>query len=607
MLSGPISETVGGRLAILNRSSDGHIDNTTLNRPEASQEDRVVRATLEWKPTEDWDITLKLEDGTFDSIGRNVEVLKPVMLDGLDPTKVPSYSHMLATLTSGQVILDSNQDGKRQSNGDFSYNDTKNATLTIERDINDLSLTSVSGYNAYTYNELCDCDFIGAPIFNIASNENYKQVSQELRLASAEKQTVSWIGGLFYQSSTIDFNDSVNVPTNSVIISKAISPALLGASTKRNFDQDTSLYAGFLQTTWNINDSNRLILGARYTQETKEAGRHQYHVTPTNVALSAGKPTDPYNMLWAAFGIDPHEVKGNRDESGFNPQVTYQFDLNKHNHLYASYTTGFKSGGFDVRSNSAPNALGGIYNTAGTNGSWEFENEKAKNYEIGGKFVLADGAAELNVAIFRSEFSDMQTSQFDGKLSFNVTNAGEAVVQGLEIDGRWAIIDDLLLRGGVSFIDFNYTKFPNSQCYFGQVDNIGAVGDGVCDATGKNREFVPETQGNIGVDYSFYFNNNWKLASTLDVIYSASYLTTPSLDPKFEQPAYTKINARIALSGVDDKWELALLGQNLTDESVVTYANGLPFATVLTAGKASGYYAFYDQPRTIAVQATVKF
>jgi outer membrane receptor protein involved in Fe transport len=286
--------------------------------------------------------------------------------------------------------------------------------------------------------------------------------------------------------------------------------------------------------------------------------------------------------------------------------------------IYASYTTGFKSGGFDVRANAHPdptiNNAFNITSDASTTpptvtvrpieGTFEFEEEEVTNYEIGGKFVLAEGAAELNIALFRSDFTNMQTSQFDGGVSFNVTNAGVATVQGLEVDGRWAAADSILLRGGFAFIDFEYTDFKNSQCYFGQEDPDD---DNICDATGKRREFTPELQGNAGIDHTVEFSNGLKLVSTLDVIYSADYLTTPSLDPKFKQDAYTKINARIALSGDDDMWELALIGKNLTDESVVTYANGLPVATTLTADTSSGYYAFYERPRNIAIQGTIRF
>jgi iron complex outermembrane recepter protein len=623
VLSGPFSETFSGRLALLDSSVDGFMENTTLNRDESADENQVVRASLRWQPTDDWDINLKIEDGSFDSDGRNVEVVKPVfnpnpVYDPATNNLIPpvAYQTVLSYLTQGQYFLDTTQDFKREANGDYSYNDMENQTLSIEYETDNHTITSVTGHNAYNYQELCDCDFTGGSGFSILSDEDYTQVSQELRIASSEDQTFSYLGGVFFQSSSLDFHDVVGVPTDSFIATAFISRigataanALRGASTQRDFEQDTDLSAIFAQGTWNFTDTSRLILGARYTTETKEASRHQYHVTPTGVVLPQGTIADTYNGIWSIFKIDPHTVDGDRDESAFTPLITYQFDLNSTDMLYASYTTGFKSGGFDVRSNAAPNELGGIYNgpspIPNIEGSWEFEEEKVKNFELGGKFLF-DGVAELNVALFRSEFADMQTSQFDGSLSFNVTNAGEALVQGLEVDGRWAVAEPVLLRGGVAFIDFEYTDFKNAQCYFGQVDNIGPSNDSICDATGKRREFTPEIQGNLGVDYTIEFSG-MKLVSTLDVIYSSDYLTTPSLDPKFKQDAYTKINARIALSGNDDMWELALIGKNLTDESIVTYANGLPVASVLTSGTSSGYYAFYEKPVTVALQGTIKF
>ncbi|GGY62691.1 TonB-dependent receptor [Cellvibrio zantedeschiae] len=604
VLSGPISDTVGGRMAILSRKTDGFIENTTLDRNESADKDQVIRATLEWKPTDTWDITLKLEDGSFDSNGRNIEVIKPVTNSALNTTKDPNpYKTILSYLTAGAFQLDTTEDGKRQSNGDYSYNDTNNITLTAEHDIGGMTLTSVTGYNGYTYSELCDCDFTGASGFNIYSDEKYRQVSQELRLTSAADQKITWIGGLFYQGSNIKFHDKVFVPTNSVIAT-AVSPLLRGASTQRDFNQDTSLYAVFGQVTWNITDTNRLILGGRYSSETKDADRAQYHVSPTGDLLPLGTVNDPYNKLWVGFKVDPHNVKGDRSESGFDPQIIFQQDINKTDRLYASYTTGFKSGGYDVRANSAPTALGGLYPGNDTNGSWEFEKEDVKNYELGGKFLLASGSAELNIALFRSDFTNMQTSQFDGSLSFNVTNAGEARVQGLEVDGRWAITSNLLMRGGASYLDFEYLDFPNGQCAFGQAANSGPT---ACDQTGMRREFVPKYQGNVGWDYDIDLPNGWKLANTLDVVFNSGYLTTPSLDSRFEQSSYTKINARIALSGADEKWEVALVGKNLTDESVITYANGLPVASVLTKGAGSGFYAFYEPARSVAIQGTIKF
>lgn len=624
VLSGPISDTVGGRLAILESSIDGFMENTILERDESGDKNRVVRATLQWKPTDAWDIILKMEDGSFDSEGRNVEavnaVYNPNPVYDKKGNLIPpvSYRNVLSTLTHAEYLLDTTHDWKRESNGDYSYNDTENVTLTIERDIGENTLTSTTGYNAYTYEELCDCDFTGAPGFNILSNEDYNQVSQELRINSPEDQTVSYLGGVFFQSSDLMFHDAIQVPTNS-FIATAISPLLRGASTERVFEQDTNLYAIFGQATWNFTDLSRLIVGARYTEEEKEASRRQFHITPTGTELPLGTPNDAYNRLWGVFKVEPYNtIRGDRDESSVTPLITFQHDLNGTDMLYASFTTGFKSGGFDVRANAHPDpTVNNAFNITSDNstvpatitikpieGTFEFEDEEVKNYEIGGKFVLAGGAAELNLALFRSEFTNMQTSQFDGGVSFNVTNAGEATVQGLEVDGRWAVSEPVLLRGGFAFIDFEYTDFKNSQCYFGQEDPDD---DNICDATGKRREFTPELQGNAGVDYTINFNNGLKLVNTLDVIYSDDYLTTPSLDPKFKQDAYTKLNARIALSGNDDMWELALIGKNLTDESIVSYANGLPVATTLTSDTSSAYYAFYERPRSVAIQGTLKF
>lgn len=617
VLSGPITDTLGGRLAILDSRMDGFIENTTLGRDESSEKNRVIRATLQWQPTEAWDITLKLEDGSFDSDGRNIEAVNQVNIPAPNGTVVP-YDVLLKMLTAGPnvYLLDTTHDWKRQSNGDYSYNDTENVTLSIERTLGEHTFTSLTGYNAYTYDELCDCDFTGAPGFNILSAEDYSQVSQEFRITSPEDQTLSYIGGLFFQSSKLKFHDDIQVPRDSFIASAltqtigAASNLLRGAATSRDFEQDTDLYSIFGQATWNITDSSRTILGIRYTSEDKEASRHQYHVTPAGAVLPVGTPAAPYNGLWGIFNIEPYEpINGSRSESSFTPLITFQKDLNDTDMLYASFTTGFKSGGFDVRANSHPDInVNNAYNPGTVDprirGTFEFEDEEVKNYEVGGKFVLAGGSAELNVALFRSEFTNMQTSQFDGGVSFNVTNAGEATIQGLEVDGRWAVTDNVLVRAGGAYIDFEYTDFKNSQCYFGQPDPDG---DGMCDATGQRREFTPEFQGNAGIDYTINFNNGLKLVNTLDVIYSGDYLTTPSLDPKFDQDAYTKINARIALSGNDDRWELALIGKNLTDESIVTYANGLPVASVLTNRTSSGYYAFYERPRSVAIQGTIKF
>ncbi len=603
ILSGSLNDTLTGRLAVMDRTYDGFIKNTTLNRTEAAEDAQVARVTLEWKPADTWAFTLKLEDGSFNDVGRNVEVINPV---SNTPNNPNPYGTAVSFLTVGTYHLDATADGQRQSNGDFSATDTQNITLSAEHQLGELTLNSATAYIAYEADSLCDCDLTGMPNMNLGLEEGYQRFSQELHIASAENQTLGWLAGGLYQSSSFDVNYKASVPNNSSVIGKVLSPLFLGAASHRDFTQHGDLYAVFAQATWNISKANRLILGGRYTQESKDANRHLYHITPAGEVLPLGTSSDIYNQLWSIVRIDPHnKISGQRKETDVTPNIVLQHNLNTTDMLYASYTTGVKSGGFDALSNAIPNTLGGVMPSI--EGSWEFKPEHVKTTELGGKFSFANNRVAANIALFRSVLRNMQASQTDNGLSANVTNVGAAVAQGVELDGRWAITPRLFMRGGAAYLDFNYTHFPDGICYFGQVDNLNPAGDGICDITGKTRELAPKVQGNLGWDYSHSLTNYLQLTTTLDVIYSASYLTTQTLDPRMKQPAYTKLNGRIALAGGHNRWELALIGKNLTDRRIVTYAGDLPLADALTQGTGSGYYAFYEPPRSIALQGSIRF
>ncbi|BFM10832.1 TonB-dependent receptor [Simiduia litorea] len=623
VLSGPLTDTLSGRLSLMGRDMDGYYDNTTLDRDESGDKEQVIRGQLKWDASEDLTVNLKLETGSFDTKGRNLEPINPVTgAGGL------SYQQTLSLLTGGQYQLDTEQDFKRQSNGDFSNNDTENATLTIDYALGEHTLTAITGYNAYNYEEDCDCDFTGATIFTADSREDFKQFSQEIRIASPGGETIDYIGGLFYQSSEMTFDDAIRVPSTSLL--GGLSTLLLGTASQRDFTQDSDLWAGFAQATWNINDAWRLTVGGRYTSESKDATRTQHHTN--TLGNDVGSSDILLNTVYTSFRLEPYPtIEDKRSEGAFTPLVTMQWDATDDMMLYATYTEGFKSGGFDVRSNAHPDPTYGvniianpvgpvIIQTTAANGFqagvFEYEEEKAKSFEIGSKMTLADGAAELNAAIFRTQITDMQTSQFDGVLGFNVTNAGEATTQGLELDGRWLVASGLTLSGSLGFLDFTFDKFPNSQCYFGQTPN-SATYPGLCDLKGETREFAPEFQGTLSADYSQPMGDNLEWRITGDVNFSDSYFTSPTLDPNLEQDAYAKLNLRLAMGSQDGMWEVALVGKNLTDESISTFGNQLPVSTTLTRATnvavgngpiaSTAYYSFYERPRSIALQGTLRF
>lgn len=614
VLSGPLTDTLRGRLSILGRDIDGYYENTTLDRDESAEKEHVIRGQLSWDATDDLSMNLKVETGSFDTKGRFLEPIKPVELPGGLP-----YATALLGATGGAYVLDTEQDFKRQSNGDTSENDTQNATLTIDYGMGDHTLTAVTGYNAYNYEEVCDCDFTGASVFTADSREDFKQYSQEIRIASPQGETVDYIAGVFYQSSEMTFDDAIRVPSDSLL--GGLSSLLPGTASQRDFTQDSTLWAGFAQATWNINTEWRLTVGGRYTTEDKEATRTQHH---TNVlGADVGSSDLLLNTVYTAFLIEPYpEIKDKRSEAAFTPLVTLQWDATDNAMIYATYTEGFKAGGFDVRSNAHPDPDYGALIIPDTSnptvtiptsaafgfapGVFEYDEEKAQSIEIGSKMTLADGAAELNVALFRTKYTDLQTSQFDGVLGFNVTNAGEATTQGLELDGRWLVAPGLTLSGSLGYLDFVFDSFPNSQCYFGKTPDSTEY-PGLCDLSGETREFAPKYQGTLSADYSSNIGEDMEWRITGDINFSDSYYASPTLDPNLEQDAYAKLNVRLALGAVDGGWELALVGKNLTDETVATFGNQLPVSTTLTGGTGTAYYSFFDRPRSLALQGTMRF
>lgn len=624
ILSGPLSDTLGGRLAIRKRDMDGYIENTTLGEDEPNRDELTVRATLAWDPTDRLSIVGKYERNEFDVRGRQVEIVGDFYaFPGPIPTNplaIP-YSQFLA-LAFGQdpSVLDVTQDFRRSANGDFSNNESDNVTLSLDYDFGGFTLSSITSYVQYEFSELCDCDFSSGNVILAPLAEDYDQFSQELRLTSAGGETIDWIAGFFYQTNEHDSPDATGVPSNSIlgpVINGLIGPGagdlFVNSAATRTFNQETDGFAVFGQATWNVSDTLRLSLGLRYTDEEKTASRNVV-LTDFGTGAPINPATDPLRFGTAAavyaglFDVQVigHDISGERSDDSLDYALNAQWDVSDDTMLYASFGTGFKAGGFDTRSNTVPGAsqlaVPGII-APGTlpDGTFEFEDEGADSLEIGAKMRLADGAAELNAAAFFTSYDDLQISIFDGTLGFNVGNAAEADIQGLELDGRWQITDSIGFFGSLAFTDFEFKNFPNGQCFFGEPDPDG---DRLCDRTGQTNQYVADYSGAFGFDYFTDIGSNLNFRGNLDVTFTDEFFTAQNNDPLTVQDAYAKVNLRLALSNAADTWELALLARNLNDEAVIRYSNPVPLSG--TFGSNS-QYAFVERPRSIALQARWRF
>jgi iron complex outermembrane receptor protein len=220
----------------------------------------------------------------------------------------------------------------------------------------------------------------------------------------------------------------------------------------------------------------------------------------------------------------------------------------------------------------------------------------------------------MNIAIFRSEYDDLQTSSLVGDV-FRVGNAGESITQGFELDGRWAITERLTLGGAIAYLDATYDNFTGATCTIPQsvdpVNNPGCLRDdgsnisagesGGQDLSDEDLLFAPEWSGNLNATYIYPIGSNLELLTSVDVNYSDEYYSSLDLDPNTKHDDYTLVNARIALSSADGQWSVALLGKNLTDETTHVWRNDVP----LTA--SNSYFAVPNRPRSVAIQARYYF
>ena len=652
ILSGPISDSLGARFAVRYRTMDGYIENLTLDRDEPARDELTVRAMFDWAVNDRLQLLSKFEVGRFDVTGRQVEVVSDAVSNStnvlfagrtyaqiLDDTQIPPALNIDADAS----VLNNFQDYKRSSNGDYSNNDTRNITLHADYDRDGHTLSFITGLMAYEFEEVADVDFTGAEVFDALLQEEYKQFSQEFRWVSPVGDDFEFIAGAYYQKSELDYFDEVRIDSD--ILPELLNLAdaitrdpntgapnpgglgdrpidgdvfggvagvgdagehLRGLRTPRVFTTDTQLWSVFFQGTWHITPAFRTTLGARLSYEQKDGSRS---IRLTNDG-SQPDSQEVRTVLAKNLSVEEQDLKGDRSSTNLSPLITLQYDWSDDGMIYATLSQGFKSGGFDARSNQSPAAddpaphnpnYGGIPDEQFI-GSFEFDEEEALSLEIGSKNALFDNRANLNMAAFYTQYDDLQVSIFDGTLGFNVGNAGTARSMGVEVDGRIALTEALSVSAAIAWLDFEFTDFKNGQCFQQQDD---PEDDGLCDFTGQTNQYVADYSGNISLNYRRSVTQTLEFSGALDVVFSDDYNPTQDLDPRMLQDGYKKVNLRLALADINAGWEAALIGKNLTDEVVITYANSMSLANSIFG--SVGHYAFIERPRSIAAQFSYRW
>ena len=670
----PVVQNVAGvRLSGTWRKRDGYLKSPT--GAESNDRDRyMLRGQLYIEPNADVSIRLLADYAKTDEQCCEAVIVRETELapfsafhglasDGVDQSGLSALKNL--SINGGPYKNGSKQWGT-SAELKWDLGGAKLTSVTAYRKF-DSSSTTVGGFTAndtYTVGN-------GAPTSRVGilpSGDHIKTFTQELRLqGTAVNDHVDWLVGGFYSSEKIRadqtmtlnadfqktgsaFNFANAAGVNPLFALTALGNAGVPVNANGNyaenrFLQDASSYSVFTHNVISFTDKLSLTLGARYVNETKDASFNQLAGTTgagasacqasvngvltggvpaplragmigmncfpfaTSVALTAPAAVGgglasaklPLPRVWA------QEFKD--DEITYTAQLGYK--ANEDLLLYAGYSHGFKSGGFNLDPQSATLQNSGAILAGLATGTIvapvyadpSFKSEKVNQIEVGVKATLF-GAIKANLALFDMKMSDFQVLEFTGVqfLTFNVNSARSTGAE-LELFGK--LSDNISANVSATYANARYP----SNC----ADGVAvAARPSTLRLCGQDLTNAPRFAGVVGMTYNGPLNDSgWNLLVNGNVNYSDSR-TTRTIDtdtnglpvPLAQQENYFKMNARIGLTTPDDRYTFELWGTNLTNE----ITRGITANTPLRGGAGTrSLIGFVEEPRMYGMTVRAKF
>jgi outer membrane receptor protein involved in Fe transport len=354
--------------------------------------------------------------------------------------------------------------------------------------------------------------------------------------------------------------------------------------------------SAFGQAIWDITDRLNFTAGVRYTHETKDSYFVQPYVNPTLTGLF----------------VEGSFVRAEQTFDNWSPEATISYKISPDINVYAAYKTGYKSGGL---SNS------GIYSALSTTPDEDFlfEPEKAKGFEFGLKSMLLDRQLRVNITAYRYQFTNLQVDFFNAPtFAYLTVNAGDAVSKGIETEFEFAprAAPGLSVHGSLNYNKSRYKDFLG-PCYAGQSTSegcpspTGPSGFPLQDLSGKPTSVAPEWTATLGGYYETDIGPGSSLGLAVDLRYSDDYLASAFGNELSRVGSYVTLDASARVSFGDDRFELALIGKNLTDKQYFLGAHADGPLTGSGTGTAAGISAdqigFGTVPRTVMLQATFQY
>ncbi|WP_116091904.1 TonB-dependent receptor [Sphingomonas crusticola] len=563
---------------------DGFGENTNLHIDNYNKDVWAGRGTLEFQSPDKRLFVRITGDYTDDkSNPRNGHRLIPGLLSGA-PVQDDVYD-----TRAGLVIPK-----QRVKGGGLS--------MSVSADLTDnVTFRSISAYRKDTSHAPIDFDALPAADVDVPAIYRNNQTSQEFQLLY-KSDKLNGIIGYYYLDAEASTGFGV-----------LLSTTLPGLNAYTAGDVRTHTHSVYGDFTYSFTDRLSLSLGGRYTWDQRQS-----HVFKANyIGLTSEFGGNP-----ALFGLPSTNFEGGANFKKFTPRASLSFQVTPDQMVYASYSQGFKGGGFDPRGSgtSAPNTDGvpgisyqEIYNYL------LFKPETVKSYEIGWKGALFDRRLTFAADGFYSDYSDVQIPGSVGCVIGGVqsfcgitTNAAKATIKGAELEANAILARNFAGAGSnayfnttLGYIDAKYKRF------------IGPTGVDVSDVRVFQNTPHWTVSGTLGAGLPMG-------AGTLTGSGTASYRSLThqfeTASPFLDQKRYTLFDANLVYSFHGGKYSLGIHAKNITNEHyktsgyqyIASTIAGVPILNAQgrytpTLGKEGIATAFYGNPRQVLASFTAKF
>jgi iron complex outermembrane receptor protein len=593
-------------------TEDGYVDNLAGGKDVGEFRSRAFQAALRYAGDRvDTTLTLFHEDREGDPSA--YWSTAPLGSDlGFDPAGTPLPKGAIAsdTLTAGRGTDDPR---------------VFRASLDVTATLGDYSLNSITGYKTYDFRYREDYDATGRFINDYEQDQEVDYWSQEFRITSPDAGRLTWFAGVsaYVEDVKASFRnryaedelcralartevDPADTDDGNVVF--PASTAVTGCddpafelewgedldpgdidNDKSELNVNEGTYRGwavFADATLAITERLDLTVGARYTWDEKEFS--------VDVADSGGALGN--NLVWSVFTDGP--VSDTQDWSGFTPRAALNFRATEAVTLFASVSTGFKSGGFatfglDIPGNDPDNPVTGLV-PDGTRPS-AFDEEEVLSLEAGLRLRLLGNRLQANVTVYDYTYDDLQLTFFTSGQQLT-DNVAEASGRGVEVDARYRPTANWDILVAASYMDTEIDKVDADFLALGGCD----------DCAGNELPFAPEWSGTAVVTYKWPFAGGSEAFFTTQYHYQAETFGGADNLALSTVPSWDEFAFRLGYdSGAE--WRVTAYVENAFDEEY--FERGWENAD---ADNLGGYglvntLVWPSKPRTFGLRADWQF